>query len=388
MRNMCNLYSRYVDDGLIAFKRDGIYEEEEEVNHMEAVKILGNSISPDIRIKMDFPSNNDNGRLPVLDTEIWMEDCEVNRTVKRIIMYSFYEKPMSNIYVVLKRSAMAMFTKINILVNDLFRVMRNVSRLCTDSERISKISSYMSRLEISGYSWRDRVVIFSKAKCKYDKIKQNAERGISPMYRGKFYEKKERMRKKAEKSKTWFGKKVEVSTFFVEATPSSELKKQCQQIIDEVKLPVKILEKSGKSLQKQLVKSNPFHKGKCNDESCNVCKNIGKGGFCKTRELIYKACCSNAVNECPPNDGNYIGRTARSAGERFSEHLKDVLDMKPNSTFVSHMEQHHQWGDKNVSFEILTRCPGDALLRQATEAVMIREMKPGLNRKDELGLNI
>ena len=207
------------------------------------------------------------------------------------------------------------------------------------------------------------------------------------MYRGKSYEKTERMRKKAEKSRNWFGKKGEVSTFFVEVTPNSELRKQCQQVIDEVKLPVKVIEKSGESLKSQFVKSDPFHRGKCNDDSCGTCRNIVKGGFCKTRELIYKGSCSKRGQESPPDDGNYIGRTARSAGERLSEHLKDVSEMKQNSTFVAHLEKYHEGGDKTISFEILTRCPSDALLRQATEAVLIREMKPGLNRKDELGLN-
>ena len=34
---------------------------------------LGNSIDPDINMKEDIPSKNEDGKLPVLDTKVWVE---------------------------------------------------------------------------------------------------------------------------------------------------------------------------------------------------------------------------------------------------------------------------------------------------------------------------
>ena len=47
------------------------------------------------------------------------------------------------------------------------------------------------------------------------------------------------------------------------------------------------------------------------------------------------------------------------------------------------MEEEHGGVTPPLKLEIVSRCPGDPGLRQATEAVSIRENKPCLNGKDE-----
>ena len=47
------------------------------------------------------------------------------------------------------------------------------------------------------------------------------------------------------------------------------------------------------------------------------------------------------------------------------------------------MQNEHGGEVPQLKLEILSRCPGDPGLRQATEAVSIRENKPPLNGKDE-----
>ena len=58
-------------------------------------------------MKIDTPSMNATGRLPVLDLEVWMSyDNGVAR-----IKHKFYEKPMASTYVIHKNSALSWSTK-------------------------------------------------------------------------------------------------------------------------------------------------------------------------------------------------------------------------------------------------------------------------------------
>ena len=148
---------------------------------MTRVREIANTIHPSIQVTIDFPSNHENGRLPCLDTEQWIENITTGDITKPQILHSHYTKPMSSQYVTHKNSAMAYTTKINILANDLVRIMRNISRQCTTNERSTKIQAYLLRLENSYYNKFERHLIYTKAKIRYDKIIKNAEDGVSLM---------------------------------------------------------------------------------------------------------------------------------------------------------------------------------------------------------------
>ena len=81
----------------------------------------------------------------------------------------------------------------------------------------------------------------------------------------------------------------------------------------------------------------------------------------------------------------YIGETARSIGERASEHLVKYEQNEKNSVFHKHMIQWHGSIPQDINIDILAMCPGDAMLRQVTEAVSINELNPTLNAKEEWG---
>ena len=80
------LYARYVDDGNVAIKKitngAGTDTNDEETT-MEKVKEIGNSIHKSIVVKVDYPSNHENNRLPVLDMVFWIGQVEVNRELKQ-----------------------------------------------------------------------------------------------------------------------------------------------------------------------------------------------------------------------------------------------------------------------------------------------------------------
>ena len=61
------------------------------------------------------------------------------------------------------------------------------------------------------------------------------------------------------------------SVFYVDATTNSYLTRQCQQVLNQYEVPIKVMEMTGSSIQNLLVKSNPFKDKMCNDPKCNVC---------------------------------------------------------------------------------------------------------------------
>ena len=62
------------------------------------LKEVANQISPMIEMKEDVSSNYPNGKLPILDLEVWVEE--------NTIYHSFYKKPMASRRVVCAKSAL------------------------------------------------------------------------------------------------------------------------------------------------------------------------------------------------------------------------------------------------------------------------------------------
>ena len=128
-----------------------------------------------------------------------------------------------------------------------------------------------------------------------------------------------------------------------------------------------------------MVKSDPYKSKHCDDENCRICKsnpNIN----CKSREINYGINCED-YKICK---GEYKGETSRSLKERGEEHLQDYYKKEKKSVFYQHMIEKHEGNMKELKFDIYNKYPGDPLLRQVTEAVLIRELKPQLNAKLEL----
>ena len=375
------LYSRYVDDTNIVVKAiETDVDENKEEKTMKKLQEIANSIHASIKVTTDFPSNHENGRMPILDTEQWIENVKIGNIVKPQILHSHYSKSMTSKYVTLRNSAMPYQNKMSILIADLIRIMRNVSLLCKDEERTKMVQEYLLRLQHSGYNKVERHIIYIKSKRKYESIKRNAKNGICPMYRSKFWNRNERRQQKIDKRKTWYNNKGKFdSVFFVNYTEKSKLAKECQKVINDIGLKIRVVEKSGKNLKQELVRSNPFGKQKCTTK-CEICENHPKVD-CKSRELVYEINCDGRHSD--EKQINYGGETSRSIAERFNEHCEDIKNKKSDTPIYKHFLEEHNGMSQPIILKVIKRCPSDAMLRQATEAVYIRENDPVLNRKTE-----
>ena len=77
--------------------------------------------------------------MPVLDLKQWIEEIENEGDIKYLILHSHYMKSNASQKVISKESSLSMQTKINILVSDLVRMMRNVSAQCNEKERSKQV---------------------------------------------------------------------------------------------------------------------------------------------------------------------------------------------------------------------------------------------------------
>ena len=381
-----NLYLRYVDDEYIICEVIPENEEnqgqEKDERTMKELQKIGNRIHPSIQVTVDYPSNNPNGRMPVLDTEHWMEEVERSDGEKRIqVIHSHFSKPMASTHVIHKNSAISERSKHNILVADLVRVMRNVSTMCTTEERNRKIQFFINKMQNSGYDIEERVKVYKSAKKKYEEMLRKDLEGETPLYREKSWKRLERIKEKEQKRKSWYknGKDKAEAVFFVKATPGSKLAEECKKEFKKAKLQVKVVEKTGRSVKRELVKSNPFRKIGC-ERGCEVCN---MGIDCKARGVHYRISCEDEGCE----EAKYEGETSRSTGERFPEHLRLIGDrreqIRQRSVFYDHAWERHAGAVPPLKFEILGKFPDDPGMRQATEAVSIRKNDPKLNGKRE-----
>ena len=81
----------------------------------------------------------------------------------------------------------------------------------------------------------------------------------------------------------------------------------------------------------------------------------------------------------------YIGETSRSLDERIGEHIGDLKGKKDKSVIWRHFKEEHEEEEQRYQLKVVTTAPGDPLLRQLMEAILIEEKKPLLNAKDEWG---
>ena len=78
---------------------------------------MGSSISQMISLTWDCPSNNENKKMALLDTEVWVEE--------NVVWYEHYRKPMANPLLMMEISAMPAKVKRTTMVQEVVRIRRN-----------------------------------------------------------------------------------------------------------------------------------------------------------------------------------------------------------------------------------------------------------------------
>ena len=360
---------------------------------MEIIQVIANSINPMITLTVDTPCNYPDGKLPVLDFKVNVNEKENSR-----IDFEFYEKPTKNPMVVLASSALSNSQKRTILTQECLRRLRNTKVELGPEIQKKHLDKFMLKVKNSGYTTKFRREVLDSAQKAFAKMVDDDKAGVKPLYRSKDWTFDERQKAKMLKIQNWWNlEKAQIqysSVLFVTPTPggvlASDVRKREAEINKNSQERVKVVEKGGLKIKDILCTKNPFQKSNCSQKSCPLCANSeyvvvapGDGRYpCNSNNVGYRWQCVNC--EIQNKVKIYEGETSRSARIRGSEHVKDLERKTEKSVLYKHIQNEHP--NEEVKFRMeITRKFRDALTRQANEAVRIfsRAGPELLNSKSE-----
>ena len=173
-----------------------------------------------------------------------------------------------------------------------------------------------------------------------------------------------------------------------------------------------VAEVPGTSLKSKLQRSDPFREKKCKSGDCIVCVE-GDGGRCRIDGVTYKVTCKGCGEV-------YIGQSSKNAYTRGKEHMSTVnagraaprarsqaqpsqsqpsqsqpsqassqtygrRKPQPKPTLKHHVDEKNAAEAEPPKFkmEVTEVFGGDALKRQVSEAIQIRETRGQMNRQEE-----
>ena len=155
------LHKRYVDDTNLAAQKTEIgarydgerlqFTEESRIEDegleddkrtMLLIQTVANSIHHLIRHTIDFPSNNEDRKVPMLDVKLWKETQEGQTR----ILYEHYEKEMTTKSVIHRRSALPKQVKRTVLTQELLRILLYCSEHTPWETTCKHINNFMKKL--------------------------------------------------------------------------------------------------------------------------------------------------------------------------------------------------------------------------------------------------
>ena len=159
---------------------------------MEVIEKIANSIDPQIQITFDAPSNHDSNMVPILDVQAAINDDNK-------IVFMFYKKPIQNRLAVMKKSAMPMNKKIQVLTQKCLRRLHNTYDDIPEDKKKETLEQFMKDLRLSGYNELERLNILQGGFKTYENLKLKEKKGLRPFYRSNQFMKEERKQLKKKK---------------------------------------------------------------------------------------------------------------------------------------------------------------------------------------------
>ena len=230
---------------------------------MEIVQKVANSLNPMIKLTVETPCNFKNGKMPVLDVQVSINDKECSR-----IDFEFFEKPTRNQRVILASSALSFSKKRTILTQECLRRLRNTKIELGPEVQRKHLNKFMIQLKNSGYSQKFREEIIDSSMKAFQCMIEDDTNGIKPLYRSREWQQKERQQLKLSKKYNWWNSEKNViqykSVMFVTPTPGGVLVKELTQREAEVNKNsderIKFEEKGGMKIKNILISKNLFKK--------------------------------------------------------------------------------------------------------------------------------
>ena len=356
-----------------------IYETKNiEKSSMFVLHQIATSVDSMIKFTFDHPSNHKEGKMPVLDLKVHMDN-------EGYVIHEYYEKPTKNPNVILPSSALSWKVKRTVFTQEALRRIRNTSQRLGPHAADDALSNYMLKLKMAGYNHQFRAEIIKSAKHAFSLQLKSAADGEKPLYRDKnriFEDKKAR----GKQLYNWWNRKGSSvhkydTVVFVPPTPGSQLAKMMQRkeaaINSSGDSRIKIIERGGIKLKHLITSRNPFPPAPCYRKTCPVCKettftepvdlrssNVPCSKMGVTYQYTCLTCKANGVT------ARYEGESGRPFINRATEHIRGLRKDNKSNPMVKHQKQDHK--SKTVKFKIdVNQTFKDPLSRQAREGVRI-----------------
>ena len=136
---------------------------------MRGVVNMGNSIYNMVQLTGECPSENLKRKMPLLNTEIWVEN--------NVVQYNDFRKPCSNPLVMLEMSAMPASIKRTALTQTVIRIRRNTRPELPWSVTENLLINFSARMKASGYDEHYRYQVIKSGMEGFDKMLEEERRG-------------------------------------------------------------------------------------------------------------------------------------------------------------------------------------------------------------------
>ena len=235
---------------------------------------IANHIDPSIKMEASVPSDFPNNKLPLLNSQVWVENTIEHGPQVR---YEHFEKSMASKLEIQATSAMPETIKRATLVQGGITRLLNTSIELGEEKQKEILSAYMKKLQTSGYDQDIRLEILKSIIKGWKSILEKDKTGERPLHRAREFERETRINEKSEKKTNWYkGKdgKTFDSVLMVPVTPEGELKRVIEEKAKNANLKIKIVEKAGQKLNTYLRKYDKTQSDEiCKEKDCLICTN-------------------------------------------------------------------------------------------------------------------
>ena len=397
-----SLYSRYVDDIVLVCRefepgwyfglKEGklLYNPGHEYSNLQAdqrtmyvLRDIANQMDSDIQLTIDTPSLHSNGRLPVLDLEVFL--------IQNKIHFSFYKKPMSNPQVIQYTSAISNRIKRDSLLQEGLRRIRNCSSGVTEGEKTRILSSYMNTLRISGYLAPYRFQILKGVLNRQQQIEEEIARGDRVRFRNRLQIVTQKQQTVGNYPNTWFLKADTTNILKIPCTPQSKLVNLVREKSGNTRGPdgglTKFVEMGGLPISLMFPNKDQFggNLGCQYGVKCYIAENQD----CRIARAVYRVECET----CQNLDGSqyiYIGTTGFNIHKRMLEHKSSVRQGHVSNALAKHMALYHPGQEASFVTKCLSGGIKYNLERFILEALEIEEARQSqdvrvMNSRSEWG---
>ena len=251
----------------------------------------------------------------------------------------------------------------------------------------------------SGHTERFRSTVVSRVIGKYTKNLENHRNGTKRMFRTREEREEQIKLTGGRKTKsTWYRTDKTTTITTVPTTPGGLLARQMTETLAMCPAPGKcktrVQEGVGRSVERNLVSSNPFPRQSCGRLDCpiNICLPGGCAEECYKEGVGYQSTCTRCrtsqleqgTPEKEVENHSYLGETARTLYTRAKQHLaayrSHLPGRKPSESWMwSHTLLKHdgvfgpQYGATDYQFRVQGRFT-KPMQRQVDEAVRLGQV--------------